>query len=137
MLHKKLHQLENYAKEEKWEEVDELIPKICKTKDVKIFYWALGKLLSNNGNVRDLGCSILEKYPTKRLSQDDFMRVRQQLAKIMKKDKNPYARFRASFALMNHGGPGKYREILIKTLEEAEKDPNVSQLTKHYLSKLS
>ena len=61
--------------------------------------------------------------------------MRGRLDRVMENSPDEYARFRAACALAAHD-PGKYREEVIKTLKEAQQDPDVSKIASSYLRRL-
>jgi HEAT repeat protein len=62
--------------------------------------------------------------------------MRDMIAGLLKKDSNPYVRYRAAFTLAAHG-PGKYKGDVLKTLKEAENDDDISDISRKYLAKIS
>ena len=91
--------------------------------------WALQKGINNeDGNLRDLAVSILEKSDYK-LSENNL----KTLQKLLETDENLYVRFRAAFALFNKGDKS---EIVIKKLKEACENEDVKEIAEKYLDKL-
>ena len=125
-----MEDLINAARKENWEFVDEKIPKVCN--DVKVQDKALKLLADKNENIRDLGASILEKA---RIDSDRFSRMRSPLVRIMRNDDHIYVKYRAAFALANHG-PGEYMQEVLELIKQASKDKAVSEFAKNYLRKL-
>jgi len=118
------------AKEEDWEIVDKNILNICS--DPVVQEKAIKLLTNSDRNVRDLGASILGKFP---LSTKIFSRAKPILRKVMVNDENPYARYRAAFALAEHG-VGEYKMEIIGALIEASQDKDVGDIAKKYLARL-
>ncbi|MFH1210844.1 MAG: hypothetical protein V1645_02915 [archaeon] len=125
-----LDELIKAAKKEDWAYVDK---KIATIKDYEPFIsWAFPTAIhDSDGNLRDLGVSLIEKAPIK---EDEFKMMRPQLFKLMQTDPNTYVRFRSAFALAAHG-PGRYSKEVIQTLKKAEKDKEVATIAKQYLKK--
>lgn len=121
----------NAAREEKWEYVDERIPQVCD--NLEIQERALILLKDSNGNIRDLGASIFGK--AQNISKVQFSRAIPALKTMMNNDSNPYARYRAAFALAEHA-PDKYRDDIVRVLKEAAKDKDVGKIAKNYLARL-
>jgi hypothetical protein len=117
------------AKEEKWDVVDQQIPDICN--DAAAITWASTQgLRDDDGNVRDLAASILEKT-TAPLEPG----IKRQLLHHMKTDGNPYVRFRSAFALTGHD-PKYHKTEVAVVLREAEKDSATGEIAKTYLGRL-
>ena len=125
-----MEDLINDAIKENWKSVDEKIPKICNK--VKVQNMALRLSADKDGNVRDLGASILEKA---RIDSARFSRMRTPLSRVMRNDNNIYAKYRAAFALANHG-PGEYMQEVLELIKLASEDKEVSVIAKNYLRKL-
>jgi len=115
------------AREENWELVDARIPEVCN--DAAIQKQALQLLNDSNGNVRDLAASIFEKASKIPRGSKPI------LANVMAKDSNPYARYRAAFALAGHNA-GTYKPEVIKVLKEARTDETVGEMAEKYLQRL-
>ena len=118
------------AKDENWKYVDERINDICN--DIKVQKRALQLLQDSDGNLRDLGASILGKA---QIDHERFDAMRPFLSEVMMKDKNPYARYRSAFALAEHGA-GRYKSNVLKVLKEAAKDKDVGEIAREYLERL-
>lgn len=118
------------AKSENWKLVDQRITEVCN--NIEVQKRAIKLLNDSDGNVRDLGASILGKanIPLKR-----FSNIRPILKRIMDKDSNQYARYRAAFALAEHGA-GDYKNDVLGVLNEASQDKDVGEIAKTYLKKL-
>ena len=114
MLEETIERLIALAKEEKWAEVDEALPKLRKDNEIRIWAYKKG-LFEEDGNVRDLAASILEKadwFENQRLIHDLVYNT-------LRQEKHPYARFRMACALVAHG----YKEPeVIEVLENAPDD---------------
>ena len=54
----------------------------------------------------------------------------------MEKDSNPYARYRAAFALAEHG-VGIYKKQVLRVLGEASQDKDIAETAKEYLERLN
>ena len=114
------------AKKEDWEEVDKSILDVCNNES--IIAWAFRKGLNDgNENVRDLAASILEKTNSILTGE-----IKEKLYSSMKKDSNPYVRFRSCFALAAHD-PSFRKKDVKAVLQKAKKDPDVSQSAESYL----
>ena len=61
--------------------------------------------------------------------------MQQPLLQVMEHDSHPYARYRAAFALAEHG-VGSYKKEVLRVLEEAAEDKEVSKIAGKYLRKL-
>ena len=117
------------ARKEEWDLVDRRIPEVCNDSEAQEI--AIKLLGDSNANLRDLGASILAKstkLPTP-------TRTKPILQRVMEGDSNPYARYRAAFALAGHH-PGRYRPKVIEVLKEAAQDKDVGQIAKDYLRRL-
>ena len=55
----------------------------------------------------------------------------------MRKDENPYVRFRAACAIVNHNTVGRDEEEIKKILLEGEEDKDTSKIAKGYLNRLN
>ncbi|MGD0728814.1 MAG: hypothetical protein ABR981_01940 [Candidatus Micrarchaeaceae archaeon] len=120
------------AKKEDWIYVDSVMPSIAK--DRNFLTWARSKgIRDNNEHVRDLAVSIIEKTE---MRPDEFTSLRVPIRLMMIKDSNKYVRFRAAFALANHG-PGLFYKEVEKTLIEAKDDKDVSEIATEYLRNLN
>lgn len=122
-----MEDLINAARKEDWRFVDEKIPEVCN--NIKVQNMALRLLVDKDENVRDLGASILEKA---RIDSARFSRMRAPLARVMKNDNNLHAKYRAAFALANHG-PGEYIQEVLELIKQASEDKEVSEFAKNYL----
>jgi len=118
------------AKEEDWEYVDGRIARICH--DIEVQKRALQLLKDSDDNVRDLGASILGKA---HIDSERFAAMRPLLRDVMIKDSNCYARYRAAFALAEHGA-GKYKKKVLEVLRQAVEDPDVAEIAREYLERL-
>lgn len=118
------------AKHEDWEVVDENIPNICE--DITVQKKAIELLSDSDGNVRDLGASILGKP---QIDPKIFLRAKPILKKVMWGDENLYARYRAAFALAEHG-VGRYRTKVMQVLQQASEDKDVGNIARKYLDRL-
>jgi hypothetical protein len=131
MMDEVIKDLINQAEAENWDEIDREIPDIVKNKDY--VNWAYSTALSYaNGNVRDLGVSILEKAA---IEENEFAQMRDRLYNKMLNDSNIYVRFRSAFALAAHG-PGKYKKKVISVLKSALKDDDVKDFAEKYIKQL-
>ncbi len=119
------------AIEENWDYVDERIPEVCDIPENQIR--ALELLKDFDGNLRDLGASIIQKahIPPKR-----FLRFREALAENVLSDPHKYAKYRAAFALAEHGPGISYRRRVLKVLREASSDEDVGEIARGYLERL-
>lgn len=118
------------AKAENWKYIDQIIPKICDDPEVQKRFIKL--LRDSDGNVRDLGASIIVKA---KISPRQFSNIKPVLKDVMDKDSNPYARYRAAFAFVEHG-MGSYEDEVLRVLNEASKDKEVSETAENYLKRL-
>ncbi|VVB59368.1 Uncharacterised protein [uncultured archaeon] len=126
-----LKELITAAKEEKWDYVDESLPKVAG--DDQYVRWAYAHGIENEDkNVRDLAGSILEKAT---LSESAFSPIRPIVFEAIKKESHPYAKYRMAFALAAHGA-GEYQEKIIPILDEASRDKDVSSIAGGYLKQL-
>jgi len=125
-----LDKLIKAAKKEDWGYVDRKITTIKNYEPFIRWAFPIG-IHDSDGNVRDLGVSLIEKTP---IPEDNFELMRPELFKLMRTDPNIYVRFRSAFALAAHG-PGRYSKEVIQILKKAEKDKEVSKIAKQYLKK--
>jgi len=115
------------AREENWDYVDQNLSSFAN--DDEVVDWARSAgATSDDDNERDLAASILEKTNHDITEQD-----KDTLRGMMQADKNPYAQFRASFALFNHGDRS---EAVIGKIKEATKDEDVKDIAEKYLSQI-
>lgn len=125
----KLDKLVEAAKAENWDLVDEQLPDVVK--DYASVEWAYDSALSDNdGNVRDLGVSIIELAD---IPPANFKKMEYSLRQHMKQDDNPYVRFRCAFALAAHDSPD---EEVVRVLNEATRDDDVADIAQNYLKKI-
>lgn len=124
MMNTALQQLIEYAKNEDWESMDKGIPSLCNDNEVISWSLELG-ITDENGNIRDLAVSLLEKSDYT-LTEED----KTKLMELMGNDKNIYVQFRAAFTLFNR----EYRssEVLSK-MQQALEDTDVQEIAKSYL----
>ena len=126
-----LKQLIEAAETEKWDYVDESLPKIGG--DEHFIRWAYAHgLEAKDKNVRDLAGSILEKAT---ITESAFSPIRSIIAESVEKERHPYAKYRMAFALAAHG-VGKYSGKVIPILEEASRDKDVGSIAEGYLKQL-
>jgi hypothetical protein len=122
------------ARGEKWKKVDKIIPTIT---DNPFFYrWAYSEgIRDDNGNVRDLAASIIEKS---KIPKGEFFGMRDTLIYRMLIDRNQYVKYRLAFALAEHGTGFEHfiRQEIIRVLNDAKKDNDVGNIAKGYLKKL-
>jgi HEAT repeat protein len=123
----KMEDIINAARKENWEYVDSRIPRICD--DPKVQKKAAELLSDDDGNIRDLGASILGR------AHNIPVKIKPILFNIMKNDSNPYARYRSAFALAGHN-PGRYKKKVVTVLKEASCDKDVGDIAKEYLEML-
>lgn len=90
--------------------------------------WAGDGLKDPDGNVRDPAASVLEATSTPPDTD-----ITQQLWRVMSEDDNPYASFRAGFALFRHGA--RNNSVLAK-LKAALGDEDVAEIAQGYLDSL-
>jgi hypothetical protein len=128
---KELGKLLQAAREENWKLVDSIIPKI---KSEEGYYrWAYDVGISyDDGNVRDLAVSIIEKSE---IPAQAFSRMRSKLNQLMLGDSNKYVQFRAAFALANHGA-GDYKKAVLDKLNEATEDDDIKEIAIAYLRRV-
>jgi HEAT repeat protein len=127
----RLDALMKAAREENWVFVDRSISRL--NRDSEYYKWAYPDGIRDpNDNIRDLAVSIIERSD---IPEREFALMRKPLHGLMLRDSNRYVRFRAAFALANHG-PENYREEVIEKLNEAAKDKEVKEIARDYLSKL-
>ncbi len=110
-----IDELVKLAKEDDWDKIDVEIPTVCNVPEYVQWSYDEG-IEDDDGNVRDLGVSIIEKTT---ILEELFEDNRDRIYALMQNDENVYVRYRAAFALVAHG-PGDYRDDVIKTLKEAE-----------------
>jgi len=122
---KMIEKLIEAAKTEDWDFIDGQIPSIAN--DPEYLRWAIQKgIRDEDGNVRDLAASILEKTET--LPSDSVALLYDK----MKKDSNPYVKFRSAFALAGHGVRDHHDDV-VQVLKEAQRDPEVAEIAGRYL----
>ncbi len=113
------------AQSEDWDRVDVVLPELVDNPET--VSWATQALDDKDGNLRDLAASIFER------SQIDLQpEVQGRLRLMISVDENPYAQFRAAFALFSRGD--RSPEVMAK-MNEAMKDPDVKEIAERYLSK--
>lgn len=123
--------LVNAAKHERWDLVDSSIAVIAHSPEY--YKWAYSEGLKDpDGNVRDLAISIIERSD---IPEHEFDLMRESLCGLMLKDSNRYVRFRAAFALANHG-PKRYEGEVIRKLEEALGDKDIRGIAQDYLGRM-
>jgi hypothetical protein len=120
-----MEKLRQAAVKEDWEFIDSKIPEICN--DPSAIASAKKWLFDQDGNVRDLAASILEK------TNQDINPMKTKLYAIIKADPHPYARFRSACALAAHG---EKTNVIKTTLSEFKEDPDVADIAKQYLARL-
>ncbi len=113
------------AKEERWNFVDENLAETVNNPEVT--RWALNDGLNDeDGNLRDLAASILEKSDYVLSDEEES-----KLLNLLENDENPYVRFRCAFALYARGD--RSSKVVAK-IEEALHDPATEEIAKNYLS---
>ena len=114
------------ARQENWDEIDKILPEVCDSESY--VRWAANQgIFYDDDNIRDLAASILEKT-----NHPYFSTAKDGLKKMTISDSNPYARFRAGFALYAHGDRSK---DVLKVLEDAMADEDVANIAKGYLNR--
>lgn len=115
------------ARQEKWEEVDGVLPTFANRAEV--LEWATKSgLYETDGNLRDLACSILQTSNYK-MRETDMKRLRE----LMGGDENKFVRYRAAFALFHNG---IHSEDVIEVIEDASGDKDVGVIANKYLEGL-
>lgn len=113
------------AKSEDWEAVDGSIASL--SNDQNVLDWALQTGIDDeDGNLRDLGVSILERSSYELEPADEV-----KLNEMLKEDENPYVQFRAAFTLFNRGD--RSTQVLDK-MREALGDEDVKEIAQNYLN---
>lgn len=126
-MDKQLEKLISFAKNEKWEEMDTLIPEICNRQE--IIDWSLKEGVKDaDWNVRDLAVSLLERSAYNLNVEDITL-----LNHLMQNDKNIYVQFRAAFTLFNRG---EETQGVMNKMKEALKDDDVKEIAAKYLVKI-
>ena len=125
-----MEELIEAAKHERWKFVDSHAPQAAKNDANVVWAYTCG-LKDSDGNVRDLAATLLVKA---RLSKQELQGAIPVLRRVMSKDSNPYARYRAAFALAEHGNKS---QSVINVLREATNDKDVADEARKYLQKLS
>ncbi len=126
-----LKELIEAAEAEKWDYVDESLPKIGG--DEYFIRWAYAHgLEAKDKNVRDLAGSILEKAT---IPESAFSPIRSIIVDAVEKEHHPYAKYRMAFALAAHG-VGEYFGKVMPILKEASKDKDVGLIADGYLKQL-
>ena len=126
-----IKELKDAAEREDWHYVDKAIPQIIN--DERYQKWACDQgIKDEDKNIRDLAVSIIEKAE---MPEQVFSQIRAELNRLMSEDEHIYVRFRAAFALANHGA-GDYKDAVLKELNEARMDKDVGDLAKAYIAKL-
>ena len=119
------------AKRENWGFVDHSIDGIVHVPEY--YKWAYSEGLKDpDGDVRDLAVSIIEKSD---IPEQEFGLMRDSLYGLMLKDSNRYVRFRAAFALANHGTK-RYEGEVVGKLNEALGDKDVRDIAQNYLGRM-
>jgi hypothetical protein len=126
-----LQRLIDRAREEDWEFIDYMIPQI--SGEMEYVRWASSDgIRDSNAHIRDLAVSIIEKS---NIPEDEFTAtMKGKLYALMRSDDNRYVRFRAAFALVNHGVI-EDNEVTEK-LNEALMNKDVSKIASKYLEKI-
>lgn len=120
-----LREVVNAASEENWDLVDGAIPLLAQ--EDKTLDWAKKEGLANeDDNLRDLAASIFEKT-----DQEIDDKIKGRLTAMLLKDDNPYASFRAAFALYNKGDRS---ERVMSKMHEALGDEDVREIAENYFS---
>lgn len=111
--------------EEDWNIIDyELLPEVIKYDHSEVADYVLYLLDDENGDVRDLAGTITAKLEKDSLPYEKREAIRLKLKKRID-DEYPYARFRATVAIIKHEMyDSDDIEKMKKTLEEMEKDEN-------------
>lgn len=116
------------AQNEDWDNVDIHVPQFCN--DPASVDWALkAGIIDDDGNVRDLAVSLIEKSDCQLENQNI-----DELKRRLNQDENPYVQFRAAFALFTHGD--RSPEIIEK-IRKALEDDAVKEIAKEYLSQIN
>lgn len=126
-----LIELKKLAKNEKWEKIDRVIPRVCK-QPIYINWAIVEGLKDKNPNIRDLAASLLEKAT---IPESEFIAIASDLKIVMDKDYKLYSGFRAACALAAHS-PLQYPNDVERVLARFEKDPDVTGIAKSYLKKI-
>lgn len=126
-----LGDLEAWALEGNWEEIDRVIKLISGIP--QFILWAVGRIDDNNHNIRDAAASILEATPLD-LAKSTERALQERLSDNIEGDSR-FATFRAAFALFAHGDRS---EAVIRLIGVAstDEDEQVSQIAKVYLAQL-
>jgi HEAT repeat protein len=120
-------EVKSAAREENWDFVDQNIANF--QDDETIVDWALKSgVKSEDDNERDLAVSILEKTSHEISGEDQVI-----LLGMIDNDPNPYASYRAAFALFTHGNKS---ERVIDKIKEGLKDEDVAEISEGYLSQI-
>lgn len=116
------------AEKEDWDFIDTEIPKIAS--DPEVISWAVeAGVKHEDSNVRDLAVSIIEKAG---MNPQRFANAEPILYDLMKRDNNPYVKYRSAFALAAHDST-KDRDQVIGMLQEALRDEDTKGIAESYL----
>ena len=119
--------LEAYALADEWKPVDKFFSSAKPEELAALVPFARQNLSSPNGNLQDLGATIFQKY-TGVITLAD----RKLLMQIIENPGNPFARYRAGFALWIHGEKSDYVKSII---EEAKTCADVASIARKLLKK--
>ncbi len=118
-----LEELKDAAAREDWDSIDTALGDGERQDYIE---WARGGGMDDeDGNLRDLAVSILEKSPDE-LGED----ITEKLLSLMGNDENPYVRYRSAFVLYGHDIRNAGIEAV---LQEALKDEDVAEIARGYL----
>ncbi len=127
-----LGDLEAWALEGNWEEIDRVIKLISGIP--QFILWAVGRIDDdNNHNIRDAAASILEATPLD-LAKSTERALQERLSDNIEGDSR-FATFRAAFALFAHGDRSE-TVIRLVGVASTDEDEQVSQIAKVYLAQL-
>jgi hypothetical protein len=132
------------AKAENWDDVDQVyIPMLAASDDADLIIcdWIVSRgLTDRNPHVRDAAASLFTSYHLKanKVPQSLVKKAHDRLLFVMQTDRNPYARYRAAFALDEHKlceGNNEEIFLLLHTLREASHDKDVGDMARERLKK--
>lgn len=121
-------QLTAWALEAEWEKIDEALPIIANEQEY--VDWANEMLNHSDEDIRDLAASIFQASKIE-LTADTVETLR----KIMLNDENPYARFRAAFALFEHGDRSQLMKDTVK-LARKDSDKQIVMIAESIFTRL-
>jgi hypothetical protein len=130
-----IERMVNYAKTEKWEEVDKRIKEIRRYDVSEVVDIVQYLFQDEDGNIRDLAGTIVTELELKYLPQEKQQSVKELLRKGIR-DEHPYAKFRATIAAIKHRLYEKEDVYIMKDTLKKIQEEELRELAAFYLKKL-